>query len=71
MPPGCPVHTYRNLIEMLHVPCILDVGGAALAEGVPAVSVEEDRAAEAVPEVSAVVVHVEEEQAEDEHMVSF
>ena len=34
LPPGCPVHTYRNLIEMLHVPCILDVGGAALAEGV-------------------------------------
>lgn len=36
LPPGCPVHTYRNLIEMLHVPCILDVGGAALAEGVKA-----------------------------------
>ena len=36
LPPGCPVHTYRNLIELLHVPCILDVGGAALAEGVKA-----------------------------------
>lgn len=36
LPPGCPVHTYRNLIEMLHVPCILDVGSAALAEGVKA-----------------------------------
>ena len=36
LPPGCSVHTYRNLIEMLHVPCILDVGGAALAEGVKA-----------------------------------
>ena len=36
LPPGCPVHTYRNLIEMLHVSCILDVGGAALAEGVKA-----------------------------------
>jgi 1-phosphofructokinase len=36
LPPGCPVHTYRNLIEMLHVPCILDVGGAALAKGVKA-----------------------------------
>ena len=36
LPPGCPVHTYRNLIEMLHAPCILDVGGAALAEGVKA-----------------------------------
>lgn len=36
LPPGCPVHTYRSLIEMLKVPCILDVGGAALAEGVKA-----------------------------------
>ena len=34
MPPGCPIGTYRSLIETLSVPCILDVGGAALAEGV-------------------------------------
>ena len=36
LPPGCPVHTYRSLIDMLKVPCILDVGGAALKEGVKA-----------------------------------
>ena len=36
LPPGCPVHTYRELIRMLKVPCILDVGGEALRLGVEA-----------------------------------
>lgn len=37
LPPGCPVHTYRSLIETLSDKrCILDVGGAVLAEGVKA-----------------------------------
>ena len=36
MPPGCPAHTYRELIRMLQVPCILDVGGEALRLGVEA-----------------------------------
>lgn len=37
LPPGCPPDTYRRLIETLSpVPCILDVSGAALCEGVKA-----------------------------------
>ncbi len=37
LPPGCPAHTYRELIEKLSpVPCILDVSGAALTSGVEA-----------------------------------
>jgi len=37
LPPGCPAHTYRELIEALSpVPCILDVGGEALTLGVEA-----------------------------------
>ncbi len=37
LPPGCPVHIYRSLIETLaDKRCILDVGGAVLAEGVKA-----------------------------------
>lgn len=37
LPPGCPPDTYRRLIEAISpVPCILDVGGAALREGVKA-----------------------------------
>ena len=37
LPPGCPADTYRSLIEALSpVPCILDVSGAALKEGVKA-----------------------------------
>lgn len=37
LPPGCPAHTYRELIEALSpVPCILDVSGAALTLGVEA-----------------------------------
>lgn len=37
LPPGCPPGTYRSLIEMMApVPCILDVSGAALTEGVKA-----------------------------------
>ena len=36
LPPGCPVHTYRELIRALKVPCILDVGGEALRLGVEA-----------------------------------
>ena len=34
LPPGCPAHTYRELIHMLKAPCILDVGGEALRLGV-------------------------------------
>lgn len=37
LPPGCPTHTYRELIEALApVPCILDVSGEALNLGVNA-----------------------------------
>lgn len=37
LPPGCPGNTYRSLIEALApVPCILDVSGEALREGVKA-----------------------------------
>lgn len=37
LPPGCPAHTYRALIEALApVPCILDVSGEALTLGVEA-----------------------------------
>lgn len=36
LPPGCPAHTYRELIRTLNVPCILDVGGEALRLGVEA-----------------------------------
>ncbi len=37
IPPGCPADAYRSLIEALApVPCILDVSGAALSEGVKA-----------------------------------
>lgn len=37
LPPGCPADTYRNLIEVLSpVPCILDVSGTVLLEGVKA-----------------------------------
>lgn len=37
LPPGCPANTYRSLIEVLApVPCILDVSGEALQEGVKA-----------------------------------
>ena len=36
LPPGAPVHTYRELIRLLNVPCILDVGGEALRLGVEA-----------------------------------
>lgn len=37
LPPGCPAHTYRELIRALSsVPCILDVGGEALTLGVEA-----------------------------------
>lgn len=37
LPPGCPADTYRSLIEALSpTPCILDVGGAALREGLKA-----------------------------------
>lgn len=37
LPPGCPAHTYRSLIQALApVPCILDVSGDALREGVKA-----------------------------------
>ena len=37
LPPGCPAGTYRSLIETLSPErCILDVSGAALAEGVKA-----------------------------------
>lgn len=37
LPPGCPPDIYRRLIEALSpVPCILDVSGAALREGVKA-----------------------------------
>ncbi len=36
LPPGCPAHTYRELIRALKVPCILDVGGEALQLGVEA-----------------------------------
>ncbi len=37
LPPGCPSDTYRSLIEALSpVPCILDVSGEALREGVKA-----------------------------------
>lgn len=37
LPPGCPEETYRSLIECLSpVSCILDVGGAALVEGMKA-----------------------------------
>ena len=36
LPPGCPAHTYRELIRALKVPCILDVGGEALRLGVEA-----------------------------------
>ncbi|MBQ7137801.1 MAG: 1-phosphofructokinase [Clostridia bacterium] len=36
LPPGCPAHTYRELIRALKVPCILDVGGEALRLGVAA-----------------------------------
>jgi len=36
LPPGCPAHTYRELIRVLKVPCILDVGGEALRLGVEA-----------------------------------
>ena len=36
LPPGCPAHTYRELIRTLDAPCILDVGGEALRLGVEA-----------------------------------
>ncbi len=36
LPPGAPVHTYRELIRLLNVPCILDVDGEALRLGVEA-----------------------------------
>ncbi len=37
LPPGCPPDTYRSLIETLApTPCILDVSGPALMEGVKA-----------------------------------
>ena len=37
LPPGCPPDLYRNLIEMLApVPCLLDVSGDALRQGVKA-----------------------------------
>lgn len=37
LPPGCPADTYRSLIEALApVPCILDVSGEALREGIKA-----------------------------------
>lgn len=37
LPPGCPPDTYRRLIEALSpVPCILDVSGMPLREGVKA-----------------------------------
>ncbi len=36
LPPGCPAHTYRELIRVLKVPCILDVGSEALRLGVEA-----------------------------------
>ena len=36
LPPGCPTYTYRELIRLLKVPCILDVGGEALRLGVEA-----------------------------------
>ena len=36
LPPGCPAYTYRELIRLLKVPCILDVGGEALRLGVEA-----------------------------------
>ena len=36
LPPGCPVHTYRELIRLISVPCILDVSGEALLLGVEA-----------------------------------
>lgn len=37
LPPGCPAHTYRELIKALSpVPCILDVSGEALTLGVEA-----------------------------------
>ena len=36
LPPGCPAHTYRELIRAINTPCILDVGGEALRLGVDA-----------------------------------
>ena len=37
LPPGCPVHTYRELIRAIApVPCILDVSGQALSHGIEA-----------------------------------
>ena len=36
LPPGCPAHIYRELIQTLKVPCILDVGGEPLRLGVEA-----------------------------------
>jgi len=36
LPPGAPAHTYRELIRLLKVPCVLDVGGEALRLGVEA-----------------------------------
>lgn len=36
LPPGCPTYTYRELIRLLKVPCILDVGGEALRLGAEA-----------------------------------
>lgn len=36
LPPGCPAYTYRELIRLLKVPCILDVSGEALRLGVEA-----------------------------------
>lgn len=36
LPPGCPAHTYRELLRMMPVPCILDAGGEALRLGVEA-----------------------------------
>lgn len=36
LPPGCPAHTYRELIRAINAPCILDVGGEALRLGVDA-----------------------------------
>lgn len=37
LPPGCPADTYQTLIRLLSpLPCILDVSGAALNEGVKA-----------------------------------
>lgn len=36
LPPECPVGTYRDLIRMMNVPCILDVSGQELMLGLEA-----------------------------------